>query len=333
MFENVFIPLDVSSFHNYMLNKYNINIYDIQLEDWSNMICSNYCKNINDNKFCFKKYKKNLNLELCSKCCEKKKIKRESVYIKRKTKLKKNKINESNDSGYYTEIEDNINKNGNNNDYSSKMKENTINFGINGNNYMISPNDSREEYGYIHEHHNEKVYNYKDLKINNKERKNKYIKFGSLKFELNDKNKNLINGLQNLKSENKIINHNINNNITFGSLTFEIKNKLKQKEKENIKIKFEEPDILSDPSNTFNLKLSNNAKDFLANKTNLNKYFQEEEIEKNRYMIFYNDLYYIFVYIINLIFYNSDIKIIKKELYNCLGETGINFYLSQFNLF
>lgn len=88
MMKNTFIPLDMASFLNYMLNKYNINIYNISIKEWEYMIHPNYCKNTIDNIFCFKKHKKNTtDVDFCSKCCEKKELK-EIIYIKKEKKNK-----------------------------------------------------------------------------------------------------------------------------------------------------------------------------------------------------------------------------------------------------
>jgi hypothetical protein len=159
-----------------MLNKYNVDIYEISINDWGNMIYTNYCKNITENKFCFKKYKKDISgIDFCSKCCERKKIKRKNVY---KKKNKKETIN--NDSAFYSDS-DNTNK---------------------------------------------EIIN------------NKYIKFGDMEFELDDKYSYLINKLQNLKSENNIVNNNhyINNNyIKLGELIINIdeKNRIKDNNPKN----------------------------------------------------------------------------------------------------
>jgi hypothetical protein len=45
-----------------------------------------------------------------------------------------------------------------------------------------------------------------------------------------------------------------------------------------------------------------------------------------------SDIYYIFVYIINIIFETKNIDFIRGELYNYLGELGIDFYKKQINI-
>lgn len=87
MLNNSFIPISIPFFHDYLINKFSVNIYEIPNEDWINIICNKYCKNIVDGKFCLKKHKKHIpnaeNNRLCSKCCEKKGIKRKK-FIKEK---------------------------------------------------------------------------------------------------------------------------------------------------------------------------------------------------------------------------------------------------------
>jgi hypothetical protein len=170
MITNTAIPIHIPFFYNYILTKYNINIYEFPIDDWREMIHINYCKNIIDNKFCLKKYKKDLiGIDFCSKCCEKKKIKRKNVYKKKKCK----ESNTNNDSGFYSETDNNADVE----------------------NINVFPENK------------------------------KYIKFGNIDVELNNKNNYLINNLQNLKSENNV-NHYINDNfITFGELTINIEQK------------------------------------------------------------------------------------------------------------
>jgi hypothetical protein len=77
MISNSFIPISIPHFQEYLLEKFNVNINEIPYEDWNGLIHNNYCKNIINNNFCLKKYKKTIsNVEnndlMCSKCCERK---------------------------------------------------------------------------------------------------------------------------------------------------------------------------------------------------------------------------------------------------------------------
>lgn len=114
---------------------------------------------------------------------QKNKIKRKKVYKKWKNKEKTDYTDNVNESGYYSEIDNNL----------------------------IQLQNLNSE---------------KDLssELSNKEEEKK-IKFGDLKFELDDKYKHLINGLRNLKYKNNAVNHITNNEyITFGSLNIKINN-------------------------------------------------------------------------------------------------------------
>ena len=44
-----------------------------------------------------------------------------------------------------------------------------------------------------------------------------------------------------------------------------------------------------------------------------------------------SDLYYIFIYLVDLIFKISDINFIRNELYSYLGDIGVEYYISQLN--
>lgn len=274
MIENTFIPLNITSFHNYMLNKYNINIHDISIKEWEDMIHPNYCKNIIGNIFCFKKHKKNmLENNFCSKCCERKGIKRNNIYKKKKKQINIDNVNNLDDSGFYSELELN-----------NDINDNILKTQHTNNKKVPMQNLDYEK-------------NIDNNLINNR----KFIKFGDLKFNLDTKYEYLMDKVQNLKSENKNKSHNINDNfITFGSLFFN------------------------------NIKKINNSTLFFSSIEQNNKCSQRINIfeEEEKINLFNNDLYYIFIYLINLIFYNSDINFIKKELYFCLGPFGIDYYLS-----
>lgn len=184
MIENEFIPLSVSSFNEYLLKKFNINIDNIPDEDWDKLIYKNYCKNNINNKYCFKKIKKvESNINICSKCCEKMKLK---TYKRNKKKCKKKEKNNENknideDSGFYTETD---------NDIENKSKLNYE--GI----HKIKDTKEHENSNYIYFGSigikSEKNYNKIQLKdeknelINNNYINNSnYIKFGDLHFKLN----------------------------------------------------------------------------------------------------------------------------------------------------
>lgn len=178
MLKNSFIPISIPILHDYLMNKFSINIYEIPINDWSNLICNNYCKNFIDDHFCLRKHKKMMldmeNKGLCSKCCEKKGIKRSKVYKQRKKKTKHILDNtEDSDSGVYTENDDNrngenfsLNKNYKNNDYNNNLSEfkKRIFMKIK---FLIF---------------------FKKLYLNNKNKSNNYISFGSLDVEINNNN-------------------------------------------------------------------------------------------------------------------------------------------------
>lgn len=149
-----------------------------------------------------------------------------------------------------------------------------------------------------------------NLNSEKKDNNGNFIKFGDLKIKLDNKYEHLMDRLPILKSENKIKNYCINDNyITFGTLSFSYSSQYLQ----NKTIR---------PVNINESKKDN----YFEN----NKCFQKiDTLEKKKEDLFNHDLYYVFVYIINLIFYNSDVKLIRKELYHCLGDLGIDFYLSQ----
>lgn len=91
MIENEFIPISISSFHKYLLENFKIDINEIPNDEWNKLVYKNYCKNITNNKYCFKKIKKiDLNnINICSKCCEKMKLKTYKNKIKKCKKKKK----------------------------------------------------------------------------------------------------------------------------------------------------------------------------------------------------------------------------------------------------
>lgn len=284
MISNSFIHISIPNFQEYLLNKFNIDIYEIPTEDWKDIIYNNYCKNIINSKFCLKKcrsIKANTGY-LCSKCCEKKKLKRDPVYKKKK---KIENVNNDNiyDSGFYTEAEDNI-------DRSIKKIENE---------YLPQLQNTTK-----------KIYSNSDIQAscnNNISKENKnveinYIKFGDLDFELDKKYIYLVNNIhQNIKSNKTIINHNYINDkyITFGELNFKIGKIDKSNKIESV---------------TSKLNIINNID-------------KHKKIEKN----LNSDLYYLFIYFIDLIFQNHNVEYIQKKIYRCLGGLGIQFYRSQFN--
>lgn len=277
MILNSFIPISIQNFQEYLLNKFNIDIYEIPTEDWKDIIYHNYCKNIIDNNFCLKKCRNiKTNTEyFCSKCCEKKKIKRDPVYKKKKKIENVNNVNIY-DSGFYTETEHNI-------DRSIKNVEK---------NYFPKLQNATDT---------QTSCNNNILKKNKKVETN-YIKFGDLDFEVDKKYIHLVNNIhQNIKSNKTIINHNYINDdyITFGELNFKIDKIDKLNKIESV---------------TSKLNIINNID-------------KNNKIEKN----LNSDLYYLFIYFIDLIFQNHDVSFIKKELYRCLGSFGIQFYRTQFN--
>jgi hypothetical protein len=203
MIVNEFIPLSISSFHSYLLEKFNIDINNIPENDWTKLVCKSYCKNIINSKYCFKKIKKvnSNNINICSKCCEKLKLK---TYKRNKVqKCKKNNdIDNNEDSGFFTETDNElytIPKIISSENMTTKLNS-KIDLSCNINNI------SKKE----------------DCK--NKE----YIKFGDLDFKLNNKSLYLIDILhKNSITENNVRKHinNINDNICFGSLKFKIDEK------------------------------------------------------------------------------------------------------------
>ncbi len=293
---NSCIPVSIPHFQEYLLRNFKININEIPLEDWSFLIYNNYCNNIIDNKLCLKKHKKIINLNtdnkyLCSKCCERKGIKRNPIY--KKTKVKK--VKENNNK------EESVN---------CVTQSPAIRFCNKLESTKIEKIEVLENYDIKNK---SKIYitDEKDKYVNNN-----CIKFGDLDFNLDNKYRYLINNLYKNKLEKlKDGNHYIDNeNIMFGSLKIDINNK-----KEIIE------NICSLNSKTNNKSIKDNTSlnipcsIYLANK-------KEDELLNS-------DIYYIFVYLVNLIFYNYEIAFIKNELYNCLGSFGINFYISQLNSF
>jgi hypothetical protein len=190
MLTNSFIPIFIPNLHNYLLNKFNVNIYNIPIDDWHRLICDNYCKNIINNTYCIKKYKKDINDDnslFCSKCCERKGIKRKRVY-KKKTKIILN--NDDSDSGVYTESDD---KKSNTNYKPTEFKL------FKNKNY--NKIDLDNVYLYINNKQIEENKKYvKDVLNSNKENKHKYIMFGTLKVNINENAKiNDYNDKNNLK--------------------------------------------------------------------------------------------------------------------------------------
>lgn len=264
------------------------------------------------------------NKGLCSKCCEKKGIKRSKVYKQRKKKTKHILDNtEDSDSGVYTENDDNrngenfsLNKNYKNNDYNNNLSEfkKRIFMKIK---FLIF---------------------FKKLYLNNKNKSNNYISFGSLDVEINNNNNysslfsnkvyNKIN-LNNVydyilfnrnlnrltkEKENDIPkNNNMYKHIMFGSLKIDINrnSKIDNFNNKNNKLEKKEDSLLtsSDSYDDKRIKLDHRVNDF----KNIN-----------------SDLYYIFIYLVYIIFKSYDIKIVKDELHNCLGELGIQYYISQY---
>lgn len=141
---------------------------------------------------------------------------------------------------------------------------------------------------------------------------------------LNKKDKNII-----LKNErNSIQNYRMNSDkcehIMFGSLKIDITKKDKNNKYINSKVTKKKDNL------EIKLKHDNNVnkdiEEFLPN--------NKLEIKKENDLTDLNfDLYYVFIYLIYLIyliFKNYNIKFIKDEIYNCLGEFGVQYYLSQY---
>lgn len=335
---NLFIPFYIPALINYLKIKFNIDINNIPIHDLKSLVYYKYCKNITDGKLCVRPCKKANEIKedeefICSKCCEKNKIKRKKVYRKKK-KPKNNEqldnMNNGNESGYYSETDNNL-----------YLKSNEIYGPIN--NYSVKLQNLKYE---------------KELSFNNElsEKKENKINFGDLEIELD--NKYLINNLRKLKHENNVINHNINNKyITFGSLNINIEaDNIINNEKIVKKNKYINNKVLNNNENNKiikriftkiriliyfkNLYLNNKSKksnivvdgvihghgikkDIFISNNNYN-FLKLHEININ------SDLYYIFTYLIYLVFKNSDIEVIKYELYNCLGNIGVQHYISQY---
>lgn len=195
MITNTFIPINIPLFYKYMLSKYKINIYEISTDNWYNMIDTNYCRNIEDNKFCFKKYKKNIvGTDFCSKCCERKKIKRKNVYKKKKTNKKEDIVN---DSAFYSETDNNTDLE-NDKKY---IKFGDIDFELDKKYVYLTnslQNLKSEKYKSINNHHIDNnciKFGELDIKINNKninkESKTTFIKNYNILKNINEKNTNL----------------------------------------------------------------------------------------------------------------------------------------------
>jgi hypothetical protein len=309
MISNEFIPLSISSFHKYLLENFNLDINNIPNKEWNNLIYKNYCKNIINNRYCFKKIKKidPNNIDICSKCCEKMKLK---TYKKNKIKKckKKEKINKdidnNEDSGFYTETD--------NENYTNSKLDVTQNMMINLNPNKYNKNCTQTE----SQSHSFSLETFTSTTFISENCKNKgYIKFGDLNFKLNDKHLYLTDFLHmdhygyNSLPKNYI--NNINNNIYFGNLKFKIDKKENKSENKICDSKLRKRILLKINILRYFKKL------YLKNKDN--------EFNTN------SDLYYVFLYIIDLIFRTKNINYIRKELYNCLGILGINYYRSQIN--
>jgi hypothetical protein len=339
MFKNSFIPVFIPNLHNYLLNKFNVDIYNIPIDDWHGLICDNYCKNIINNTYCIKKYKKDINDDnslFCSKCCEKKGIKRKKVY-KKKTKNTLN--NEDSDSGVYTESDDKNNKfnykNINVKHFSLNKFSNTINEPTEVK-LLQNKNNCHDNLFKIKKRTLMKIkilIYFKKLYLNNKNKykQDNYISLGYLNIDINNKNPY---PLFSNKNYNKI---NLNN------VYFHINNRLiKKKEKEvedvlnfgeenkhkyimfgTLKVDINENAKINDSNDKNKLK----KEKFLNNKNHDDglKYIKE-----NDFIDINSDLYYVFTYIIYLIFKTSNIKFIKDELHNCLGDLGVQHYISQY---
>lgn len=353
MIENKFIPLYIPYLHEYLLNNFNVNIYNISINDWNKLICNDYCKNITNNMYCFKKYKKinGDNVEFCSKCCKKKGIQREKVYKTRKHRKKE--IN--NDSAFESDS------------YNDKIRNN------------ITSSKTIDKKIYIQKNFQ---LNNEELLINNNLKSNKIIediKFKNIKKriiikikclinlkKLYEKSKNTINTIKENNKNNfqtKVINENqyvnliknneekfkinlkrnneYNNYIMFGDLEFKIEKKYFNINNNcnNLKIgnfnKVMTNNFIQNESSNFNMnkyKDENRKGNYLLN-NNIN----EKKVEKEDLINYNNDMnkdtYYIFLYIIDLIFKTRNINYIRKELYNCLGVFNIKFYRSQLKLY
>lgn len=300
MIANDFIPISKNSFYEYILKRFNIDISNIPVEDWNNLIYKDHCKNITNNIFCFKKFKKiNIdNTDICSKCCEKKGVKRKPAYKKRKNYNNsfKDITNNNEDSGFYTETD---------NDLENKSKFNVLNY------ESIQDKDAKEhdkKYSKIQFKENEK----KVLLNNNYINNSNYIQFGSLKFKI-DQYENVKREIFNKKLKKRILTK-IKILNYFKNLYLSIKNKTPIYTSPSVVPKYF--DTIENVSSNYN---SNNDKS--------NKKSQMDEDIIN------NDIYYVFVYIINLIFRTKNVNYIRKEIFNCLGGYGLNFYRSQFNYF
>jgi hypothetical protein len=134
----------------------------------------------------------------------------------------------------------------------------------------------------------------------------------------------------NISNKEKILNNYVNNyngHILFGSVDEEIP---KDKNKD---ISLE---VTSNENKICNTEFKNNFRKRILTKTRIINYFNKLYIKNkknNKFMDNINeDLYYVFLYSINLIFKNKNINFIRKEIYNCLGKLGISYCINQFNI-
>lgn len=199
MLSNTFIPFSIISLNNYLQKQFNININinNIPIEHFKELVDYKYCKNIIDGKMCIRPCKKINTIKensefICSKCCEKKGIKRRRVYKLKKDKQKIINMDENSDSGFYTEIDDNI--------------KNTSNSSNNSKQNIEDPILENKSTNVI----NNKPKEFK-LSIKNKNKSDDFISFGELDFKLNEKYRNITNTY--------------NKQIIFGSLKIDIDKK------------------------------------------------------------------------------------------------------------
>lgn len=296
MLSNTFIPFSILSLNNYLQKQFNININNIPIEHFKELVDYKYCKNIIDGKMCIRPCKKINTIKenedfICSKCCKKNGIKRKRVYKLKKVKQKKSNMDENSDSGFYTEIDNNIK----NTSKSSNNKKQKIEEPIFRPNYII--NNKPKEF---------------KLSIKNKNETDNCISFGELDFKLNEKYRNITNTIykNHEKNNSKIINNKYNKQIIFGSLKFDIDKK-------------DKIDIIE-----INKELKKNYKNNLKNNNNcIHNYLKGEDFNMN----INSDLYYIFIYLVDLIFKISDINFIRNEIYSYLGDIGVEYYISQLN--
>lgn len=332
MLKNSFIPVSIPNLHSYLLNKFNVDIYNIPVDDWHRLICNSYCKNIINNTYCITKYKKDINNDssFCSKCCERKGIKRKKVY-KKKTKIILN--NEDSDSGICTESDDKDNR------FKSK-KCNIINkpteFKLLKNKNIF--HDLSKIKKKILTKIKILIY-FKKLYLNNKNNKqNNYIRFGSLKIPINNNN---ISSLFLNKNYNKINLNNIYSYINNKQIEKEKKHvndvlKLEGKNKHKyvmfgtLKVDVNENAKINDCNDKKKSKKENLETEMVLNNKKKNHDNGLKYLKENDFTDISPDLYCVFTYIIYLIFKTSNIKIIKDELYSCLGVLGVEYYISQF---